>query len=117
MSPAFFDTHPVLFRAILAGVPGFEPGLSVLETDVLTVDTIPLRLYSIASLGLFVTCVSSATATELAEFQPVGSRLLILRRNVVSTLALVTLKYDIVAWHNFESCTWPLVFGLGLAKT
>ena len=27
----------------LAGVPGFEPGLSVLETDVLTVDTIPLR--------------------------------------------------------------------------
>ena len=28
----------------MAGVPGFEPGLSVLETDVLTVDTIPLRL-------------------------------------------------------------------------
>jgi hypothetical protein len=28
--------------ANLAGVPGFEPGLSVLETDVLTVDTIPL---------------------------------------------------------------------------
>ena len=27
----------------MAGVPGFEPGLSVLETDVLTVDTIPLR--------------------------------------------------------------------------
>jgi hypothetical protein len=26
----------------MAGVPGFEPGLSVLETDVLTVDTIPL---------------------------------------------------------------------------
>jgi hypothetical protein len=29
----------------MAGVPGFEPGLSVLETDVLTVDTIPLRGY------------------------------------------------------------------------
>ena len=28
----------------LAGVPGFEPGLSVLETDVLTVDTIPLGI-------------------------------------------------------------------------
>ena len=27
----------------MAGVPGFEPGLSVLETDVLTVDTIPLH--------------------------------------------------------------------------
>ena len=32
-----------LLSALLAGVPGFEPGLSVLETDVLTVDTIPLR--------------------------------------------------------------------------
>jgi hypothetical protein len=30
------------FKAAMAGVPGFEPGLSVLETDVLTVDTIPL---------------------------------------------------------------------------
>ena len=27
----------------MAGVPGFEPGLSVLETDVLTIDTIPLH--------------------------------------------------------------------------
>src|SRR5262245_10805384 len=34
---------PVHFLSrFLAGVPGFEPGLSVLETDVLTVDTIPL---------------------------------------------------------------------------
>src|SRR5919112_3917606 len=33
-----------LFAGLLAGVPGFEPGLSVLETDVLTVDTIPLRV-------------------------------------------------------------------------
>ena len=34
----------LLSISFLAGVPGFEPGLSVLETDVLTVDTIPLRL-------------------------------------------------------------------------
>lgn len=27
----------------LAGAPGFEPGLSVLETDVLTIDTMPLQ--------------------------------------------------------------------------
>src|ERR671918_992063 len=33
----------VLFGFQMAGVPGFEPGLSVLETDVLTVDTIPLH--------------------------------------------------------------------------
>jgi hypothetical protein len=35
--PYFFSINS------LAGVPGFEPGLSVLETDVLTVDTIPLH--------------------------------------------------------------------------
>ena len=35
--------HSLSFQTALAGVPGFEPGLSVLETDVLTVDTIPLR--------------------------------------------------------------------------
>lgn len=28
----------------MAGAPGFEPGLSVLETDVLAVDTMPLQL-------------------------------------------------------------------------
>ena len=43
MSPAFFDTHAAFFQTTLAGVPGFEPGLSVLETDVLTIDTIPLH--------------------------------------------------------------------------
>ena len=43
--PGFYVSS-MSFRAAnpypLAGVPGFEPGLSVLETDVLTVDTIPL---------------------------------------------------------------------------
>ena len=91
----------------LAGVPGFEPGLSVLETDVLTVDTIPLRLLTIvdnhspiSSLGLFVTRVASATATELAEFQAVGRGLLVLGRHVVPTLTFVTLKHNVIAWHN-----------------
>ena len=28
----------------MAGVPGLEPGPTVLETDMLTIDTIPLRL-------------------------------------------------------------------------
>src|SRR6266496_912291 len=39
-------------RRLLAGVPGFEPGLSVLETDVLTVDTIPLCRFPIADCQL-----------------------------------------------------------------
>jgi hypothetical protein len=65
------------------------------------------------SLGLFMTRVASATATELAEFQPVRSRFLVLRRNVVSTLTLVTLKYDIVAWHNslpISDCQFANIF-------
>ena len=41
ISLTFFDTQQPSLN-FLAGVPGFEPGLSVLETDVLTVDTIPL---------------------------------------------------------------------------
>ena len=81
----------------MAGVPGFEPGLSVLETDVLTVDTIPLRVL----LGLFVTSVLAATATELAEFQPIGRGLLILGRRVIPTLAILTLKHNVIAWHFF----------------
>ena len=110
---------------MLAGVPGFEPGLSVLETDVLTVDTIPLQTFPIANLrlqiarrrnanqksaignwqsemllGLFMISVFAATATELAEFKPVGRGLLIFGRNVVSTLTVVTLKHNIIAWHN-----------------
>ncbi len=105
----------------MAGVPGFEPGLSVLETDVLTVDTIPLRVLpitdcrlkpdlrfnlaigncqsAIASLRLFVTRVFAATATEFAEFQPIGRGLLILGRHVVPALAIVTLKHNVIAWH------------------
>ena len=35
--------HGAARRYIRAGVSGFEPELSVLETDVLTVDTIPLQ--------------------------------------------------------------------------
>jgi hypothetical protein len=38
----FFSRSANFLYTNLAGVPGFEPGLSVLETDVLTVDTIPL---------------------------------------------------------------------------
>ena len=53
-----------------------------------------------ALLGLFVTCVLAATATEFAEFQPVGRGLLILGRHVVPTLAILTLKHNVIAWHR-----------------
>jgi Mn2+/Fe2+ NRAMP family transporter len=51
-------------------------------------------------LGLFVTCVLAATATELAEFQAVGRGLLILGRHVIPALAILTLKHNIIAWHG-----------------
>ena len=50
-------------------------------------------------LGLFMTRVFAATATEFAELQAVRRGLLILRRHVVPTFALVALKHNIVAWH------------------
>ena len=56
--------------------------------------------------------VLAATATELAEFKPVGRGLLILGRNVVSTLTVVTLKHNIIAWHNLVPGFRSLVFGL-----
>jgi hypothetical protein len=64
-----------------------------------------------SSLGLFMTRVLAATATELAEFQAVGRGLLILGRHVVPTLAILTLKHNVIAWHLFNS--WSLVFGPG----
>ncbi len=74
----------------MAGVPGFEPGLSVLEIDVLTVDTIPLHTLPIANfsigdstlpkhksaignwnrtmlLGFLMACVFAATSTKLGK--------------------------------------------------
>ena len=113
-------------RYYLAGVPGFEPGLSVLETDVLTVDTIPLQSLPIANLrlpidsfvkrqseignwqsamllGFLMISVFAATATELAELKPIRRGLFILGRYVVAAFALTTLKNNIIAWHLFNS--------------
>ena len=65
---------PVLYN-YLAGVPGFEPGLSVLETDVLTVDTIPLQALPIANLRLPIDLFND----------PIGNRQLAIG-NVISFL-------------------------------
>ena len=48
-SDSFSSIDTETFYTNLAGVPGFEPGLSVLETDVLTVDTIPLGIMPISN--------------------------------------------------------------------
>ena len=119
---------------MLAGVPGFEPGLSVLETDVLTVDTIPLcqpdaakgrrgdseksifavspHLSSVSLLRLFMISVLPSTATELAELKPIRSGFLILGRYVVAAFTCTTLKNNIIAWHFLNPDLCALYFVL-----
>lgn len=112
-----------VFAIQLAGVPGFEPGLSVLETDVLAVDTIPLDNILIADFqlsiesstrrgitnrqsqmlfGLLMRCVLTTAAAELAEFQTLSRRLFVLRRYVIATLAITALQHNIVTRHNLK---------------
>ena len=117
----------------MAGVPGFEPGLSVLETDVLTVDTIPLKVFQIVDcrfqidrsprinlqsailnlqlLGFLVISVLAATATELTKLKPIWRGLFILGRNVVAALTSLTLKNYVISRHRSNPGLWPLVFG------
>jgi hypothetical protein len=42
----------------------------------------------------------AAAPAELTEFQPLGRRLFILGRYVITTLADRALKHNIIAWHN-----------------
>ena len=54
-------------------------------------------------LGFFMISVFAATAAELAKLKPVRRGLLILGRYVIPTLTIITLKNNIIAWHNFNS--------------
>ena len=65
----------------------------------LTVDTIPLRVFL---LSLFVISMLAATATEFTEFQAVWRGLLILGRYVIPALACLTLKHNVIAWHRLN---------------
>ena len=101
----------------------------------LTVDTIPLRrtdagmerrgdtekrqLRRVAaspnlrvspSLRFLVTSVLSATTTELLKFQTLSRCFLIFSRRVVPTLALTTLKNNVIARHNQTSLLLSLHF-------
>ncbi len=128
LSVSFLDTRT--FYTNLAGVPGFEPGLSVLETDVLTVDTIPLgrgdqlkvtgnkkslnarRLSPVIYylLRLFMIRVLTATSAKLTELQTIRGCLLVLCRDVVAAFAIRALKYNVVARHNSKSPITNLKF-------
>ena len=98
----------------MAGVAGLEPAPKVLETSMLTIDTIPLCPFWIldcrfwieewlgqskiqnlkSKMGLFVFFVqrmAAATTTELFEFQSSRSILFVFSRDVVAFLAFRTL--------------------------
>lgn len=96
----------------MAGVPGFEPGPKVLETSMLTVNTIPLpdaawpvcgRPFIGFKVLLFifpVQCMATATAAKLFELQPVRRALFVFRRYVVAFFAFRTLQYNVISRHN-----------------
>ena len=50
-------------------------------------------------LGLFVPRVLTAAAAEFTELKTLRGSLLILRRHVVTTLAVRALKHNVIAWH------------------
>jgi len=58
------------------------------------------RLHASSLFRFLVTSVLSATATELLKFQTLSRSLLILSRRVIPTLALTTLKNNVIARHN-----------------
>jgi len=58
----------------------------------------------------------AAATAKLAEFKTLGRSLLVFRRRVVPTLALTTLKHNIIARHNLPLksvlCSWFFVLCL-----
>ncbi len=99
----------------MAGVPGFEPGPKVLETSMLTIDTIPLSIWN-RGFGILELCqnrkpqilfvfsvqrVAAATTAELLELKPTRRVLLVLRRHVIALFALGALQRNVISRHNF----------------
>ena len=103
----------------MAGVAGLEPAPKVLETSMLTIDTIPLYIngklkvemensiryspFSILHSQLLVFLmqrVTAAAAAELFELEPVGRVLFVLCRHVVALFALRALQNNVISRHN-----------------
>ncbi len=55
------------------------------------------------SLGLLMIRVLAAMLTKLSELKPVRRSLLVLRRYVITILAIAALQHNIVAWHKLIS--------------
>jgi hypothetical protein len=112
----------------VAGVSGLEPEPKVLETSMLTIDTIPLRLFWILDFGfrievgkffsgsirnpdiqnpkltLFIfpmQSVATAATAKLFEFQPVRRILFVFGRYIIAFFALGALQNYVISRHNF----------------
>src|SRR5215213_10884259 len=59
----------------------------------------------------------AAAATEFTEFQAVRRGLLILGRHVVPTLACLTLKHNIIAWHRRKILVCDLNRSCGIERS
>ena len=95
----------------MAGVAGLEPAPKVLETSMLTIDTIPLDrmqndeckmqnpsfIIRYSSFIFFMQLVLAAAATKLTELEPVRLSLFVLCRHVIALFALSALQNNIVS--------------------
>src|SRR5689334_15519653 len=102
----------------MAGVSGLEPEPKVLETSMLTIDTIPLRiskdwrvesgekisysplstLYSLLDLFIFpMHCVATAATAKLFEFKPVRRVFLVFCRHIIAFFAFGTLQNYVIS--------------------
>ena len=102
----------------MAGVAGLEPAPKVLETSMLTIDTIPLSKmmiyecrmmnigihhssFTIQHLFVFAMhLVAAAAATELFHLKPVRRVLFVLRRHVVTLFTLGALQNYVISCHK-----------------
>jgi hypothetical protein len=81
----------------VAGVPGFEPGQTVLETAVLPLTPYPCKK---KLLCFFVRLVRSAGIAEFFELQTIWSLLFIFGRLVITIFAFLTNQRNVISCHN-----------------
>jgi hypothetical protein len=91
----------------MAGVAGLEPAPKVLETSMLTIDTIPLYRSQISDLkseiGLLILSMhtmAAATTAKLFKLKPVRRVLFVFRRHVIALFALGALQNYVISRHK-----------------
>ena len=101
----------------MAGVAGLEPAPKVLETSMLTIDTIPLNrmqndecknaefIIRHSSFIFSVQSVAAAATAKLIKLKPVRRVLFVLCRHVITLFALGALQNNVISWHKSSNCS------------